>query len=180
MTVLKNPTETGSTCWNMFQHGKSWIGLLLKMFLYWRYLKLQKFFEVIKSSCHPPRYTPRWSAKQLLLSYKLSGLIGYISHSRKEVDCKTGDTTSSFDHEAAKISSSPKTLFTRHHVIIFAGKRKFFSARVKQTFNSISSYQLQQLLMVSGDAECNPGHDKVKGKRVVCSSCSRTITSSHF
>ena len=31
---------------------------------------------------------------------------------------------------------------------------------------SISSYQLQQLLMVSGDFECNPGPDKVKGKRV--------------
>ena len=134
----------------------------------------------MKSSCHPARYTPWWSAKQLLISYNLFGLIGYITHSRQEVDCKTGDTTSSFDHEAAKISLSPTTLLTRHNVIIFAGKRKFFSARVKQTFNSISSYQLQQLLMVSGDFECNPGPDKVKGKRVVCSSSSRTITSSQF
>ena len=120
----------------------------------------------MKSSCHLARYTPWWSAKQLLLSYNLFGLIGYITHSRQEVDGKTADTTSSVDHEAAKISLSPTTLLTRHHVIIFAGKRKFFSARVKETFNSISSYQLQQLLMVSGDFECNPGPDKVKGKRV--------------
>ena len=89
-------------------------------------------------------------------------------------------TARDFEYGVIKILLLPSTPTsnTRRRYVIFARKRRYFSARIKYTSKSISTYQ-QERLMISGDVERNPGPYSDKRNRKTCSICSRTIASNH-
>lgn len=94
----------------------------------------------------------------------------------KDVVC----TAREFNDGAVKILIVPSTPanITLHHLVIFARKRNYFSARFKHTSKSISTYQ-QKRLMASRDVERNPGPENDMRNRKTCSICSRTIAKNH-